>query len=1035
MKKALFLFNLLIPIICFSQTPRQYIGTTNNIVEARGGLMADSAFYFGVHDTTFTPDRIGCVIQRPQDNLSYIYSTFYGATHWYPYYQSIGPLLFGPLYNNNSWPTLTTDWTNNGTMANIVSNKIEVSGGNQSISATVGTNNAAFNQFLRLYPGYGYSMLEKVKFSVKIKMNSVPGASTTGVAIGKISTNSLGLPSNSMCYFNMSTGTGTGKAFLLTGALNTTTASTSTSLPLNQDNYYLLTWEKNLNRVTVSVKDMSLDTAIISSWYTYDLTSASNPLIDNTGTFGVASLGGTFTIDSVSLESNEVKNASLMCIGDSKLTGYNSLFDFRIVSRLNTVYFGTVGRGGQSDKTSDIINALPEAIALHPNIGILELGRNDIYAGVPQSTYGPNIDTIFARLERSGTVCYLVDAFYETSLNQDSLKAYINEKYGLNGTISPNRVIHTYQLGAGQSGTLSTDNVHPSTFGNQVYTNAIINSLKIHNNSRYLNDVNNIPFRVQTFDSASILGTLKVGLTGSTYYLPNQYNQNDIIMQRDGGIVSSNLSASNFKNRITILNSTNGGMDFRNYQAGSFITFYTVGSGSTGSQTAALTMPSNGAMRITNALAGITASFGDIYIPVGKSLGAAGGGTVGLENKITLYNSSNGDMEFRGYTDGSDFRWFVSDSVPGGQRNAMTLRNSNGYLGLRYTVPIFTLDVNGTIGGNKDSIPHITSIGTNELLTLDTSSRQFKRILASDLSLYTFNNGLTNTSGTVQLGGTLVQNTTINTGGFTSTWTGSNDSETSFSVANTGATNAHGISGSATGTSSIGVTGTSTSYLGVYGSSTSNNGVQGESSSGSGVVGISATGVAFRGQTNPISTDAIENVASLLRRSSSGAGANGLGAAIQVELETATNGTSQTAGSFGFKWTDATNATRTSQAFITAVDTATTNTVATYDGDGTYTTIGKRIIKVITNSDGTLTLGNAHNYVFTGTTTTWTLPAVSGTTGLIYYIKNRGSGAITLNADSGSNEIYDTAAANTYNIAAGAAITIISDGTYFNVYP
>jgi len=73
--------------------------------------------------------------------------------------------------------------------------------------------------------------------------------------------------------------------------------------------------------------------------------------------------------------------------------------------------------------------------------------------------------------------------------------------------------------------------------------------------------------------------------------------------------------------------------------------------------------------------------------------------------------------------------------------------------------------------------------------------------------------------------------------------------------------------------------------------------------------------------------------------------------------------------------------------------------------------------------------------VFTGTTSTWTLPAVSST--LLgrqnaIWIKNRGTGSITLNSDTGST-LYTTSAQSTITIAAGAAVELLPDGTYFNV--
>jgi|GEM_PF-1741514 len=82
---------------------------------------------------------------------------------------------------------------------------------------------------------------------------------------------------------------------------------------------------------------------------------------------------------------------------------------------------------------------------------------------------------------------------------------------------------------------------------------------------------------------------------------------------------------------------------------------------------------------------------------------------------------------------------------------------------------------------------------------------------------------------------------------------------------------------------------------------------------------------------------------------------------------------------------------------------------------------------------GTLTLAASNDYEFNGTTTTWTLPAPSGSaTGRAYQItiKNAGSGNITLNSASG-NQIYDTSAVASITITPGSAVTLMPDGTQF----
>jgi hypothetical protein len=83
---------------------------------------------------------------------------------------------------------------------------------------------------------------------------------------------------------------------------------------------------------------------------------------------------------------------------------------------------------------------------------------------------------------------------------------------------------------------------------------------------------------------------------------------------------------------------------------------------------------------------------------------------------------------------------------------------------------------------------------------------------------------------------------------------------------------------------------------------------------------------------------------------------------------------------------------------------------------------------------GTLTLTTDYSdYIFTGTTSTWTLPSISNGDGVLWRIKNRGSGNITINSASGGNDIYDASAVSTYTVTAGSAIIILNDGTYFNI--
>lgn len=95
---------------------------------------------------------------------------------------------------------------------------------------------------------------------------------------------------------------------------------------------------------------------------------------------------------------------------------------------------------------------------------------------------------------------------------------------------------------------------------------------------------------------------------------------------------------------------------------------------------------------------------------------------------------------------------------------------------------------------------------------------------------------------------------------------------------------------------------------------------------------------------------------------------------------------------------------------------------------------GSTGLGVLADPGGTLTLTSAYTvYVFTGTTATYTLPAVSGNARRTIYIKNRGSGNITLNSNAGGNDIYGSSAVNTLAITPGSAVQLINDNTYWVV--
>lgn len=199
----------------------------------------------------------------------------------------------------------------------------------------------------------------------------------------------------------------------------------------------------------------------------------------------------------------------------------------------------------------------------------------------------------------------------------------------------------------------------------------------------------------------------------------------------------------------------------------------------------------------------------------------------------------------------------------------------------------------------------------------------------------TANNGLTmNTPTNVQLGGTLIKSTTINSGTFPLIVTGA-VAGTSFSVTNTEVSGiVYAIQGTATGVSSSGVVGTG-----------GNAGVQGISVNGTGGIfnstnsyGFNATSQTIAGaniQTNNSGTNTVVSVADI-SRNTSGLATNGIGGSINLYVET-TTGTAQLSNQIISKLLDANNATRTSQFIITGVNSTVTQNLLSLAGSGQLT--------------------------------------------------------------------------------------------------
>lgn len=225
---------------------------------------------------------------------------------------------------------------------------------------------------------------------------------------------------------------------------------------------------------------------------------------------------------------------------------------------------------------------------------------------------------------------------------------------------------------------------------------------------------------------------------------------------------------------------------------------------------------------------------------------------------------------------------------------------------------------------------------------------------AGSIPTVTASNGLTKTGDDIAQGGTFTNATTTLDAGtnrvnYTSTFTdgGVNSAFTFANSLNTSSLTV-GLVGSATGTnaSSVGVSGVHSGVgVGVYGQAlSSGNGVHGASSSGFGVRAVSTSGIALNAQSTtgiganiavfPSSTNTVVEV-TRITRNSSGAAANGIGAAIAYQMETS-DASAYEAAKIAAAWTDVTTASRTGDLQFHTTNSATSAQKAVLTGAGNF---------------------------------------------------------------------------------------------------
>jgi acyl-CoA thioesterase-1 len=158
----------------------------------------------------------------------------------------------------------------------------------------------------------------------------------------------------------------------------------------------------------------------------------------------------------------------IVAIGDSMTAGYGVAPELSYPAQLEKELnrrgypFRVVNQGVTASTSTQILGRLTRALAVNPDIVIVQFGGNDISQGIPQNVSRENLRTIVNRFKPGGARIFLAGGRFP---HIDDLAKELNVP-----------VIPFLQGVAGQRDLLIDDGVHPSGDG---YTVIVGNILRV----------------------------------------------------------------------------------------------------------------------------------------------------------------------------------------------------------------------------------------------------------------------------------------------------------------------------------------------------------------------------------------------------------------------------------------------------------------------------------------------------------------------------------------------------------------------------
>jgi len=373
------------------------------------------------------------------------------------------PSPYGSIYNKNTWSNTSDFITKGNTTATLSGNYINIT------SATADDWNNIIN--ITSYQ----TKLEKWQFKMRFKIVAWAGNSY-GIGFGLKSANAY--VQNDIMGFIQTSNTGNGGLYILKSGRTIVATGPSIGVALNDiidldGTFYDSVFHLTAHNITSGA------TGTVSFTYA---TNGSTIVVPNTSNFSLMELGGTHQIQNIDISSQELIDANLVTVGDSKTIGYfTNTFTGRYASQLNNNYPSALINAGGADLTTNVLNRQDELIRLSANKYLLSIGSNDIRFGSSLAQLQTNYDSLVRILQATGAKVYHIvlpeDYTKPLGVNLLSFKDWVQTNY-------PAYYINVWDsMATGNilKGIYDTgDGVHLNQLGNNKIYQAIVASNKLN---------------------------------------------------------------------------------------------------------------------------------------------------------------------------------------------------------------------------------------------------------------------------------------------------------------------------------------------------------------------------------------------------------------------------------------------------------------------------------------------------------------------------------------------------------------------------